>query len=116
MRTILPIFLIALTLSACGGQKEKKARPPALVEDAPIASETFTDNLDAVGTAFANEQVVLSAPVTERITSLNFSDGGYVGKGKVIANLAAGKERAEIAAAQAQAMAAQERKRTRLKP
>lgn len=108
MRTILPIFLITLTLSACGGQKEKKARPPALVEAAPIAPETFTDNLDAVGTAFANEQVVLSAPVTERITSLNFSDGGYVGKGQVIATLAAGQERAELAAAQAQALAAQQ--------
>ncbi|AEG49068.1 efflux transporter, RND family, MFP subunit [Sphingobium chlorophenolicum L-1] len=108
MRIISPILLIALTLSACGGQKEKKARPPALVEAAPIASETFTDNLDAVGTAFANEQVVLSAPVTERITSLNFSDGGYVGKGQVIATLAAGQERAELAAAQAQALAAQQ--------
>ena len=108
MRTILPIFLIALTLSACGGQKEKKARPPALVEAAPIASESFSDTLDAVGTAFANEQVVLSAPVTERITSINFSDGGFVSRGQVIATLAVGQEQAELAAAQAQALAAQQ--------
>lgn len=52
--------------------------------------------------------MVLSAPVTERITSLNFSDGGYVGKGRVIATLAAGQEQAELAAAQAQALQAQQ--------
>lgn len=108
MRTLSPLLLIALTLSACGGEKEKKARPAALVEAGPIASELFTDNLDAVGTAFANEQVVLSAPVTERITSLNFNDGGYVSKGQVIATLAVGQEQAELAAAQAQALAAQQ--------
>jgi membrane fusion protein (multidrug efflux system) len=108
MRIFLPIFLIALSLSACGAPKEKKPRPSALVEAAPILHETFTDNLDAVGTAFANEQVVLSAPVTERITSLHFSDGGYVSNGQVIATLAVGQEKAELAAAQAQALAAQQ--------
>ncbi|WP_313809083.1 efflux RND transporter periplasmic adaptor subunit [Sphingobium sp.] len=108
MRMPLSLFLIALTLSACTGEKEKTARPAALVEAARIAPETFTDDLDAVGTAFANEQVVLSAPVTERITSLNFSDGGYVSRGQVIATLAAGQERAELAAAQAQALQAQQ--------
>ncbi|KKW91148.1 MULTISPECIES: efflux RND transporter periplasmic adaptor subunit [Sphingobium] len=108
MRTSLILILIASTLSACGGGKEKKARPAALVEAAPIAPETFTDNLDAVGTAFANEQVILSAPVTERITTLNFSDGGYVSRGQVIATLAAGQEKAELAAAQAQALQAQQ--------
>ncbi|WP_375196092.1 efflux RND transporter periplasmic adaptor subunit [Sphingobium sp.] len=108
MRTLLTLFVIALSLSACGGEKEKKARAAALVSAAPIATESFTDNLDAVGTAFANEQVVLSAPVTERITSLNFSDGGFVSRGQVIATLAVGQEKAEFAAAQAQALAAQQ--------
>jgi membrane fusion protein (multidrug efflux system) len=108
MRPILPLFLILTTLSACGGEKEKKARPAALVEAAPIAQEAFTDTLDAVGTAFANEQVILSAPVTERITALNFNDGGFVSRGQVIATLAVGQEKAELAAAQAQALQAQQ--------
>src|SRR3546814_10244868 len=43
------LFPYTTLFRSCGGQKEKKARPPALVEAAPIASETFTDNLDAVG-------------------------------------------------------------------
>ncbi|WP_242126402.1 efflux RND transporter periplasmic adaptor subunit [Sphingobium sp. Sx8-8] len=108
MRPPLLLLLIAFNLSACGGEKERKARPAALVSAAPIAHESFSDDLDAVGTAFANEQVVLSAPVTERITSLHFSDGGFVSRGQVIATLAVGQEKAELAAAQAQALVAQQ--------
>ncbi|HEX7875041.1 MAG TPA: efflux RND transporter periplasmic adaptor subunit [Sphingobium sp.] len=106
MRISLSLCLLALTLASCGGDKEKKARPAALVEAAPITRATFTDDLEAVGAALANEQVVLSAPVTERITSINFADGGYVSRGQVIATLAVGQERAELAAAQAQALQA----------
>lgn len=98
--------MIALSLSACSGKPEQKARPAALVEAAPIASATFTDDLEAVGTALGNEQVILSAPVTERITSLNFADGGFVRRGQVIATLAQGQESAELASAQAQSLQA----------
>jgi membrane fusion protein, multidrug efflux system len=101
---ILGLFL--LTFSGCAAEKEQKARPPALVEAAPIRLATFTDDLEAVGTALANEQVILSAPVTERITSINFTDGGFVSRGQVIAELAVGQERAELAAAEAQALQA----------
>jgi membrane fusion protein (multidrug efflux system) len=90
-----------LLLAACGGGAEKKERPPALVEAKTVGTATFTDAVDAVGTALANEQVVLAAPVTERITSINFADGGYVAKGQVIATLAQAQENAELAAAQA---------------
>jgi membrane fusion protein (multidrug efflux system) len=108
MRSSLPIIMIALCLAGCGGQKEKKARPPALVEASPIAATTFTDSVDAVGTALANEQVILSAPVTERITSINFTDGGFVSRGQVIATLAQGQEMAELAAAEAQSLQARQ--------
>ncbi len=106
MRYSLPIVMIALCLTGCGGAKEKKPRPAALVEVAPAATATFTDGVEAVGTALANEQVILSAPVTERITSINFTDGGYVAKGQVIATLAQGQETAELASAQAQSLQA----------
>ncbi|WP_028055666.1 efflux RND transporter periplasmic adaptor subunit [Sphingobium bisphenolivorans] len=108
MRILLPSFLVTLTLAACGGGEEKKARPAALVDASQVGPRTFTDDVSAVGTALANEQVILSAPVTERITSLNFADGGYVARGQVIATLAVGQERAELAAAQAQSRQAQQ--------
>lgn len=106
MRSSSALLIIALCLAGCGGEKEKAPRPAALVATAPVAPATFTDRLEAVGTALADEQVVLSAPVTDRLTAINFTDGGYVRKGQVIATLAQGQENAELAAAQAQARVA----------
>ncbi|HAF41935.1 MAG TPA: efflux RND transporter periplasmic adaptor subunit [Sphingobium sp.] len=106
MRPFLPIILTALCLAGCNGEKQQKPRAVPLVEAGPIARASFTDTLEAVGTALANEQVVLSAPVTERITALNFADGGFVAKGQVIATLAVGQERAELASAEATALQA----------
>jgi membrane fusion protein, multidrug efflux system len=63
----------------------------------------FVDRIEAVGTAFANEQVTLAAPVTERIVSLNFDDGQFVRRGQTLAVLAAGQENAQLAEAQARA-------------
>lgn len=63
----------------------------------------FVERIEAVGTAFANEQVTLSSNVTERIMRLNFDDGEYVRAGQTIAVLAAGQETAQLNAAQARA-------------
>ena len=97
--------LIAL-LTACGGAPERQAAPP-VVAVAPVAQVEFVEEIDAVGTALANEQVVLSAPVTDRLIRLNFADGGYVRQGQVIAELAQGQESAQLAEAGATASEAQ---------
>lgn len=106
MRPYLPVILTAFCLAGCSGEKQQKPRAVPLVEIQPIAATSFTDDLEAVGTALANEQVVLSAPVTERIEALNFADGGFVAKGQVIARLAVGQEQAELASAEATALQA----------
>ncbi|NWK96034.1 efflux transporter periplasmic adaptor subunit [Sphingobium lactosutens] len=106
MRPLLPVILTALCLAGCSGEKQQKPRAAPLVEAVAIAPAGFTDNVEAVGTALANEQVILSAPVTERITALNFADGGFVAKGQVIATLAVGQEKAELASAEATALQA----------
>jgi membrane fusion protein (multidrug efflux system) len=59
----------------------------------------FIDQVEAVGTARANEQVTLSSPVTERIERISFTDGGYVRAGQVIAVLAQAQERAALTGA-----------------
>lgn len=68
---------------------------------AAVQSARFVERIDAVGTARANEQVTLTAPVTERILRLNFEDGAYVSRGQVIAVLAQGQESAQLAQAAA---------------
>jgi multidrug efflux pump subunit AcrA (membrane-fusion protein) len=56
----------------------------------------FADRIEAVGTALANEQVTLSAPVTERITRLNFDDGSYVQRGQIVAVFQQGQQNAQM--------------------
>jgi membrane fusion protein (multidrug efflux system) len=96
-------------VSGCGGQSGGgyKAQDPT-VRAAPVADARFIDSIDAVGTARANEQVTLSAPVTERIVSLNFDDGQYVSRGQVIAVLAQGQQTAQLAEAGARSQEARQ--------
>ena len=110
-----PKLFLALVLSAAlaacgsGGAEEKgRDRPPPLVKAEPATTMRFVDRVDAVGTAVANEQVTLSAPVTERIMRLNFDDGAYVQRGQTIAVLQQGQEAAQLAEVQARARQAEQ--------
>lgn len=101
-------LILAFLLSACGGGEQRREQGPPLVTVAPVATAQFVDRIDAVGTALANEQVILAAPVTDRITRLNFADGGSVRAGQVIAELAQGQESAQLAQAGATATEARQ--------
>jgi membrane fusion protein (multidrug efflux system) len=105
---ISAVFPFILLLSACGGAKDTHNSGPPLVSADTAATKRFVDRIDAVGTAFANEQVVLSAPVTERIIRLNFGDGGYIAKGQIVAELAQGQENAQLQNAGARATEARQ--------
>lgn len=102
---VIPVILL---LSACGGSKQAQHGGAPLVRADTIETKRFVDRIDAVGTAFANEQVVLSAPVTERIVRINFNDGGYVSSGQIVAVLAQGQETAQLEAAGARATEARQ--------
>jgi membrane fusion protein (multidrug efflux system) len=110
MRLILSLAASACLLSACGkgDSAQKKGRDAPLVTLAPVQSARFVERIDAVGTARANEQVTLTAPVTDRILRLNFDDGAYVQRGQVVAVLAQGQETAQLAQAQARSREAEQ--------
>ncbi len=97
------ILSLMLCVAACGGGEEKRERPAPLVTVGAATQHVFSDRYVAVGTANANEQVSVRAPVTERITQLGFSDGDYVRQGQMLAVLAQGQETASLASAQARA-------------
>lgn len=99
-----------LLLSACSGGEDGKqgGRPSPLVKAEAPTSMRFVERIDAVGTAIANEQVTLSAPVTERIVRLGFDDGAFVRQGQVLAVLAQGQESAELSEANARAREAEQ--------
>ena len=104
-----PIILsLMFCVAACGGSEEKRERPTPLVTIDAASSHEFSDVYVAVGTANANEQVSVRAPVTERITQLGFSDGDYVQRGQMLAVLAQGQETASLASAHARAREAEQ--------
>lgn len=100
-----PVLAALLALvAACGnGESKERDRAAPLVKAEPAGTMRFVERVEAVGTALANEQVTLSAPVTERIVRLNFDDGGYVNRGQVVAVLAQGQENAQLNEARARA-------------
>ncbi len=110
MRLPLGTLLLAALLSGCGqsasGSANKRELP--LVRAAAVQSARFVERIDAVGTAVANEQVTLAAPVTERIVKLNFDDGEFIAKGQVVATLAIATENAQLAEAGARAQEARQ--------
>lgn len=97
------LALLALGLSACVSKdKSGKQKPtPPLVAAAAPESHVFMDRIEAVGTARANEQVTISAAVTERVERLLFDDGMLVRRGQLLASLTHGQEQAALEGAAA---------------
>jgi membrane fusion protein (multidrug efflux system) len=110
LKISLSLLLLGLA-AACGGagaEEKGKARPAPVVKVEPATTIRFVETIEAVGTARANEQVTLSAPVTERLVRLGFDDGDFVRRGQVVAVLAQGQESAQLAEAQARQREAQQ--------
>jgi len=113
MRNLKLGFSLAMLglAAACGGagaEDKGKARPAPVVKVEAATTIRFVETIEAVGTARANEQVTLSAPVTERLVRLGFDDGAFVRRGQVVAVLAQGQEAAQLAEAQARQREAQQ--------
>jgi len=105
----LILVVLAAALAACGGSDgRQRGREAPLVKAEPASSMRFADRIEAVGTARANEQVTLSAPVTERIVRLNFDDGAFVSRGQIIAVLQQAQQTAQLREAQARSREAQQ--------
>jgi membrane fusion protein (multidrug efflux system) len=107
------ILGLSAILAACGGSAGKQGadRAPPLVRAEAATMTDFTDRIEAVGNARANEQVTLSAPVTERIVRLNFDDGAFVRAGQVVAVLRQAEQNAALAEAGARSREAQQQLR-----
>jgi membrane fusion protein (multidrug efflux system) len=108
-----PLLLILLvSLVGCAGGEGERERPPPLVEAALPKRHLFVDVIEAVGTARANEQVVISSNVTERVERVLFDDGMAVSRGQLLAVLSQAQETAQLngaLAAQQQASAQYDR-------
>jgi membrane fusion protein (multidrug efflux system) len=91
-----------------GGEKtagyalaQTSRRDPVPVVTAVAASEPFTETLKALGTAKANESVVITPTLEERVAGIFFEDGDTVEKGQVLVKLDDSEARFLLAEARA---------------
>lgn len=99
MISILLLFAACSDSGEAGGQR---GGAPVVVGGV-VTEANFVSEIEAVGTAFANEQTVITSPVTERIERIGFADGAIVRRGAIIAQLSRGEESADLSAVQARA-------------
>ncbi|WP_255505469.1 efflux RND transporter periplasmic adaptor subunit [Alkalisalibacterium limincola] len=104
------VALMALALAGCrsdnaggGGQM-----PAATVTTTTVQPVSWTDSIRALGTAQANESVMITAKVTETVSRVNFEDGDLVEAGDVLVELSGRAELAELAEARAGLQEAQQ--------
>jgi len=74
---------------------------PVGVVAVPVRSEQISFELEALGTARANESVDITAKVVNQVTAVRFVEGQQVAKGSVLVELDSAQVRADLAAAEA---------------
>ena len=80
--------------SADAPAAERDDRTPVRVSE--VAPRTFETVVESLGTVEANESVVVTASVTERVVEILFDDGDTVEAGDVLVRLDADEERAAL--------------------
>lgn len=111
LRSLLTLFLISTLSPNVFAVQDRPTRVfVTTVDSVPIA-----DEVEALGTLQANENVNLMPSVTERITAIHFDDNAEVKKGDILVEMDAAEEEAELAAESSRKKEA-ERQVTRLRP
>lgn len=100
---LLALPVLALLVGCSEAKTQEQRRAPPLVSATNPAQHMFRDEIQAVGTARANEQVTLAPNVTERIERLLFDDGMFVRRGQLLAVLSDAQEQAALKGARASA-------------
>lgn len=98
-----PLWMLApvlvLALAGCAKNEEGAVRappPPTPVVVASVASHAWSDVIEAIGTAQANESITLTAKITETVRKINFTDGQKVDAGDVLVELTSSQQAAQL--------------------
>lgn len=102
----LSVLLIAAcaALSACKGDdapKNPNQSAPAKVTAQAVTAKSWSDVIEALGTAQANESITLTAKITETVRRVNFVDGQSVAAGDVLVELTSSQQAAQLKDVQA---------------
>ncbi len=77
------------------------AGQPVAVVAIPVQQTTFSDSVEALGTARANESVDITAKTANRIVAIRFGEGQQVRKGEILVEMDGAEARADLAVAEA---------------
>ena len=112
------LILFAVALAAAGvylvrqgpeGQGGGYGRGgPVSVEVQPVRFDTFADEIEAIGTAIADESVTVTARVSETVEKVHFEDGDRVEAGDVLVSLTDDEEVAQFTEVQARVKEAEQ--------
>jgi membrane fusion protein (multidrug efflux system) len=91
-----------------GGGPGGSGGGPTNVVAVAAATHTFTDGLQALGTAQARESIVLTPKVADTIRRIRFDSGDRVRAGQVLVEMSSVEQAADLAEARAANQAAQE--------
>ena len=95
-RTASPGEAVASTASPAGSGRGSVAVIAAIAR-----AERLVSQINALGTARANEAVEVTSKVSNTVTAVRFTDGQRVPKGQVLVELDSAQARADLAAAEA---------------
>ena len=98
---LLPLWKVAGDNSSGTALARTPSRPPVPVVTAVAIEEVFAETLEALGTAKANEAVVVTPTLEERVTEIQFEDGDSVQKGQVLVKLDDSEARYQLEEAKA---------------
>jgi membrane fusion protein (multidrug efflux system) len=99
------IIALSLLTAACENGSDVPgggfSRRPTLVVTETTQRRTIRDQVEAIGTAVANESVTITAKVTDTVNHVKFEDGGFVVAGDVLVELTNEEQTALLAEAEA---------------
>lgn len=102
---LLALILVAVLIVAATALKfwtnsqkpdESRRGGTAAVVAYTVKPRTFTDRIEAIGTAQANEAATLTAAASDTVTAINFEEGARVSQGDVLVQLNDAEERASM--------------------
>ncbi len=91
--------LISNVNGGSGGPSGKSS--PTRVFAESVTQQEFFDKIDVIGTARANESIVVTAKLTETVHEVRFEDGQSVAKGDILVELADSEQTAQLKEAEA---------------
>ncbi len=108
----IPVCVVAALVTGCGNGGRGDAAPapgagtqntaPVGVLMETVRAQSFPYEIEALGTANANEAVSITAKVSNLITAIHFEEGQQVHRGRVLVELDGAQAKADLAAARAE--------------